>query len=294
MESHLNITVRSVDTFETIHLHFISNQMTIRNLKVILELRTGLPVQLMKLTFLDQGVMDDLTTLKQHDVVSRARLKLYVWDLWTDLVRAVAKNQSAAVFREGVCESMGFENANTRQMTPERRKEWFKTRAFVSLLISAHFGHRALVQELLDAGANVLGKTKNGRNILHIAAANGKNKCIEALLKLDIAELIEEKDSKGETPITSASHNKSASKLLNMFQWNRRTANVVRNMKKPSADNLMAHQVHDSKKTWLSGPYKQRYHSKITAVQEYRGTDLSSKKSDLYERRLKSKKSTAP
>ena len=34
----------------------------------------------------------------------------------------------------------------------------------------------------------MLGKTKNGRNILHIAAANGKNKCIEALLKLDIGE----------------------------------------------------------------------------------------------------------
>lgn len=278
----------AINTNEQFCLPRVVPTTTIINLKVKVELLTGVPVKLQRLSYLDQGDLDDNSTLMFHDVVDKSTLKMKVWNDWIDLVSACAKGQIEQVLKQGVAQDTDFSNANFGQMGAERRRNYLRSRGFVALLVAAHHGHCELVCELIKRGADLLGKTAHGRNILHVTAANGQTKCIKTLLNLGVANLIDEKDCNGRTAISCTAKQNDSSKILYMFRWNLRTANVVQNIKKLKREDLMLHQLHDSSlKTWMRGKYKQHYQTNIEPLQEFRGTAITSKKSDLYEKRAK-------
>ena len=59
-------------------------------------------------------------------------------------------NSCLKVLKEGVDETAGYESPNTLQMSSDRRHSWFKSRAFISLMVATHKGHLGLVKMLLQ------------------------------------------------------------------------------------------------------------------------------------------------
>ncbi|XP_033623084.1 ankyrin repeat domain-containing protein 60 isoform X5 [Fukomys damarensis] len=74
--------------------------MTVRELKEDLDLMVGIPFDLQRLQYLDQGDLMDNTTLKFHDVLPGSTLSLRIWhyDGWTDLVVAAVEGDPSKVF----------------------------------------------------------------------------------------------------------------------------------------------------------------------------------------------------
>ncbi|ELW71187.1 Ankyrin repeat domain-containing protein 60 [Tupaia chinensis] len=74
--------------------------MTVRELKEGLELVAGIPFNLQRLQYLDQGVLMDDTTLRFHDVVPGGVISLCIWHYggWTELVLAAMEGDPSKVF----------------------------------------------------------------------------------------------------------------------------------------------------------------------------------------------------
>ncbi|XP_076427403.1 ankyrin repeat domain-containing protein 60 isoform X5 [Peromyscus maniculatus bairdii] len=144
--------------------------MTVRELKEELDLVVGIPFNLQRLHFLDQGILMDDATLKFYDVIPGAVISLCIWhyDGWTELVLAAVEGDPSKLSCLGISEDTFYRTAN-----------------------SQHF-----------KGANCLGKSPLGRTPLHVIAAMGRMDCIRPLL--EHGAYIHERDSKGETPITIA------------------------------------------------------------------------------------------
>ncbi|XP_006976138.2 ankyrin repeat domain-containing protein 60 isoform X7 [Peromyscus maniculatus bairdii] len=178
--------------------------MTVRELKEELDLVVGIPFNLQRLHFLDQGILMDDATLKFYDVIPGAVISLCIWhyDGWTELVLAAVEGDPSKLSCLGISEDTFYRTANSQHFKGEQWRQWTAQRAFVALYISAHRGHADAVRYLLELGANCLGKSPLGRTPLHVIAAMGRMDCIRPLL--EHGAYIHERDSKGETPITIA------------------------------------------------------------------------------------------
>ncbi|XP_076810225.1 uncharacterized protein LOC143452954 [Clavelina lepadiformis] len=281
MAKHFSIEVNSVETSEVYPVHNVSSSTKIIDLKIKLELIAGIPTHLQRIMYLDQGDMEDNSTLRHHDVVSGARLTMHVWNSWSSLLRASVKGNIKDVMALGVTADSDFHNPNTDQMTPAARKEWFLTRSAIALYIAAHRGHTSLMKALIQSGVDVAAETKHGRNALHVAAASGEEQAVDVLLENGAGHLISKEDFLGETPLqTSATWgHKSAERKLFLFQWRKR-AGKMKKISLVSSNELMAHQLFDStSSTWLYGKQSQLYHSNILPPQEFQGTRIDSKRS---------------
>ncbi|XP_019492706.1 PREDICTED: ankyrin repeat domain-containing protein 60 [Hipposideros armiger] len=197
--------------------------MTVRELKEELDLVAGIPVDLQRLQYLDQGVLMDDTTLKFHDVVPGGIISLCVWryDGWTELVLAAAEGDPSKLSCLGVTEDSFYQTANSQHLKEKQWKKWVSQRAFVALYIASHRGHVEAVQYLLEHGANCLSRTPVGRTPLHVAAAMGQLDCISLLLKYGAST--NDKDAKGMTPVVISrrlnhKHNERQYKML-LLHW---------------------------------------------------------------------------
>ncbi|KAM6163883.1 ankyrin repeat domain-containing protein 60 [Rhynchocyon petersi] len=191
--------------------------MTVRELKEELDLLAGVPFNLQRLQYLDQGILMDDTTLKFHDVVPGGIISLCVWhyDGWTELVLASVEGDSSKLSSLGVTEDSFYRTANSEHLEGKAWKKWTSQRAFVALYITSHRGHSDAVKYLLEHGANCLRKSPVGRTPLHVAAAMGRVDCISLLI--DYGASINEKDAKGETPISIARRLKRKQSERRMF-----------------------------------------------------------------------------
>ncbi|XP_051041415.1 ankyrin repeat domain-containing protein 60 [Phodopus roborovskii] len=178
--------------------------MTVRDLKEELDLMVGIPFNLQRLQFLDQGILMDDAALKFYDVIPGAIISLCIWhyDGWTELVLAAVEGDPSKLSCLGISEDTFYRTANSQHFKGEQWRQWTAQRAFVALYISAHRGHVDAVQCLLELGANCLGKSPLGRTPLHVVAAMGRIDCIRPLLEHGAS--IHDRDSKGETPVTIA------------------------------------------------------------------------------------------
>lgn len=81
------------------------------------------------------------------------------------------------------------------------------------LLLAIESGHKEIAQVLLKAGADKNAKSKDGRNILHMAAQSGKVELVNAVFQ---QKLLESQDNLGNTPLLSAlmRGHKEASEIL--------------------------------------------------------------------------------
>ncbi|KAG8513289.1 Ankyrin repeat domain-containing protein 60, partial [Galemys pyrenaicus] len=213
------------DTGEVFRVANCRGDMTVRELKEELDLLVGIPFDLQRLQYLDQGVLMDDTTLSFHDVVPGGVISLCVWhyDGWTELVMAAVEGDPAKLCGLGVAEGSFFRTANSQHFEEGQWRRWLARRAFVALYVSSHRGHLEAVQYLLEKGADCLGRSPLGRTPLHVAAAMGRLDCITLLLSYGASTSI--KDAQGETPVTVARRlNHSLSeRWMFLFFWKTKT-----------------------------------------------------------------------
>ncbi|XP_041589189.1 ankyrin repeat domain-containing protein 60 [Vulpes lagopus] len=229
------------DTGETFQVANCRGDMTVRELKEELDLLVGIPLDLQRLQYLDQGVLMDDATLKFHDVVPGGIISLCIWhyDGWTELVLAAVEGDPSKLSCLGVDEDSLYRTANSQRFERKQCQDWIARRAFVALYVTSHRGHPDAVQYLLEHGANCLSKTPMGRTALHVAAAMGRLDCINHLL--DYGASIHEKDARGETPMSIARrmNRKLSERRMFLFYWMSRLGtkdpkNLIKNQRFPS------------------------------------------------------------
>ncbi|XP_012511922.1 PREDICTED: ankyrin repeat domain-containing protein 60, partial [Propithecus coquereli] len=211
------LRVRLEDTGEMFRVTNCHSDMTVRELKEELDLMVGIPFNLQRLQYLDQGVLMDGTTLKFHDVVPGGIISLCIWhyDGWTELVVAAVEGDPSKLSCVGVTEDSFYRTANSQHFKDEEWRRWTSQRAFVALYITSHRGHADAAQYLLEQGANCLGRSPLGRTPLHVAAAMGRLDCISLLLKW--GAFIHDKDASGETPTSIACRLNRKQSVRRMF-----------------------------------------------------------------------------
>nr|XP_021500085.1 ankyrin repeat domain-containing protein 60 [Meriones unguiculatus] len=93
------LRVKLEETGELFRVPNCRNDMTVRELKEELDLTAGIPFNLQRLQFLDQGILMDDATLKFYDVVPGAVISLCIWhyDGWTELVLAAVEGDPSKV-----------------------------------------------------------------------------------------------------------------------------------------------------------------------------------------------------
>ncbi|XP_064132508.1 ankyrin repeat domain-containing protein 60 [Loxodonta africana] len=227
-----SMRVRLEETGEVFRVTNCRSDMTVRELKEELDLMVGVPFNLQRLQYLDQGVLMDDATLKFHDVVPGGIISLCIWhyDGWTELVLASVEGDPSKLSCLGITEDSLYRTTNSEHFKGKQWKKWTSQRAFVALYITSHRGHFDAVQYLLEHGANCLSKSPVGRTPLHVAAAMGRVDCISLLLEHGAS--INDKDARGETPISIARrlNRKQSERRMFLIHW------VAKSGAKGSAD----------------------------------------------------------
>ncbi|KAM7125620.1 ankyrin repeat domain-containing protein 60 [Molossus nigricans] len=228
--------------------------MTVRELKVELELIAGIPLDLQRLQYLDQGDLMDDTTLKFHDVVPGGIISLCVWryDGWIDLVLAAVEEDTSKLSCLGVTEDSPYQTAHVQHLGAQQWRMWTAQRAFVALYVASHRGHADAVRFLLEHGialsageekavikqtgfsarvelmkgsqqmitrASCHGQTPMGRTPLHAAVAMNQLDCINLLLQFGASAIA--KDALGVSPkaIARKLNYKQAKQRMALSHW---------------------------------------------------------------------------
>ncbi|KAI8504711.1 Ankyrin repeat domain-containing protein 60 [Branchiostoma belcheri] len=254
-------------------------EMQVWQLKEAVELEAGIPSNLQRLSYLDEGDMHEDSDLRHNDIVQGGTIKLKVWSQWQTLVEAAAEGDIEKVFQLGVTPDTKFRSPTSDYMGPRQRRAWFAERAAVALFIASNRGHLDLMHSLMEEGADVNATTPSGRTALHAAAARGRGECVDILLEKGAR--INAADREGKTALTIAadSNHKKTERHLFLFQWQVRATQMRANGSSQDV-TLKAHQLFDSKTpTWLKGTQGQLYFAQILPPGEFQGTGFSSPKS---------------
>ncbi|CAL1532371.1 unnamed protein product [Lymnaea stagnalis] len=270
----VHVTVEPTE--EKFKLNDVYNDMTVAQLKDEVEIATGIPVSLQRLSYLDEGELPDQSDVRSNDFVPGCTVKLKVWPMYRELVEAVVANDVEWVFKLGVTDPSDYHTPASDYMTKKSRKAWLEERAFVALCLAAHRGYEEIAIKLIETGAKVNMQTPTGKTPLHLASAKGNGEIINTLLSHGADVNME--DHNGNTALTIAERfgSKVCSRNLFQFQWQERAKRI-----KPSKNvPLFAHQYHDSSfPVWKRGKSAQIYVSKILKPGEFEGTALSAPKS---------------
>ncbi|EDO32461.1 predicted protein, partial [Nematostella vectensis] len=259
-------------TGERFLLKKVYAEMKIRELKSYAELVAGIPSNLQRLQYLDEGDMLDDSDLRHNDVVANATVNLKLWRSWDSLVAAVCKGDIEKTFQQDIVISKEWEKLDP--VLYKNKMSACSDRAGVALFIAAHRGQEGLIRKLIDdAKANVNMKTPFGRSPLHAAASQGHSSTIDTMLEKGAD--IDEEDTQGKTPLMVASQCgfKDSERHLFLFQWQTRAAKMK---SKTENKSLMMHQQFDSQfPTWIRGGYAQMYFCQTLPPGEFAGTGFS-------------------
>lgn len=264
-----DIYIRISVTGERFLLKNVHAEMKIRELKCYAELVTGIPSNLQRLHYLDEGDMLNDTDLKHNDVVAGATINLKLWRMWEKLVASVALGSVQDVLKEGITVGKSSDSALSKSKLSSSNE-----RSSVALYIASHRGHNHLLKTLVDeAGADVNMKTPFGRTPLHVAASQGHSNTIDLMLEKGAS--MDESDIQGKTPLMVASQCgfKDSERHLFLFQWQTRAAKTKARKKN---DSLMMHQQFDSAfPVWLRGKHAQKYYCSTLPPGEFAGTGIN-------------------
>jgi hypothetical protein len=246
--------------------------MKVRELKCYAELVVGIPSNLQRLQYLDEGDMMDVSDLKYNDVVAGATIKLKIWRTWESLVAAAARGDIENVFKQDIVVSKEWEKLDP--LLYKTKVAVTSDRAAVALFIAAHRGNVELIRSLIDGTtADVNMKTPFGRSPLHVASSQGHSICIDTMLQKGAS--IDEPDEQGKTPLMIASQCgfKDSERHLFLFQWQTRAAKIK---SRKINTSLMMHQQFDSKfPIWFQGTHAQVYYCQTLPPGEFAGTGLN-------------------
>lgn len=259
-------------TGEKFLLKNVHAEMKIRELKCYAELVVGIPYNLQRLQYLDEGDMLDDSDLRHNDVVAGATINLKLWRMWDTLVAAVCRGSIDQVLNEGVVVEKGWESLDP--LSYRNKVALAKDRASVALFIAAHRGRINLIKSLIDNGeADVNMKTPFGRTPLHAASSQGHSNTIDLMLEKGAS--MDEIDVQGKSALMIASQwgFKDSERHLFLFQWQTRAAKTKH---RRASKSLMMHQQFDSSfPTWLKGKYSQVYFCQTLPPGEFAGTGIS-------------------
>ncbi|KAK6471671.1 stress response protein NST1-like [Huso huso] len=202
-------------------------QTLIGELKDSLELVAGIPSNLQRLSYLDEGDLPNSSTLCFNDIVPGAVITLRVWhyDGWMRLVKAAVEGDVERLKAVGVTAAdSSFSTPNSLQMNAVQRAVWVSQRASCALYISAHRGHHGAVCFLLQNGADVRLKTPLGLTALHVAAAWGRSQCIDELLKHGANIFSEDRQEATAMDYAARHGQKTSIRQLHMFKWKLRSS----------------------------------------------------------------------
>ena len=155
--------------FETI---VVNDQCTSRELKVMCELRFGIPCKLQKFGTGESSskLQDWCSIVRTLELQSEKTITLEVPVWWNKLLCATLNSEPDNVSRRV--------QLPMQQITKERR-------CFVALFMACCLGEENLISQLLSLDIKVASNesTEAGRTLLHAAASGGNVKCVELLMK---------------------------------------------------------------------------------------------------------------
>lgn len=259
-------------TGEKFLLKNVHAEMKIRELKCYAELVVGIPYNLQRLQYLDEGDMLDDSDLRHNDVVAGATINLKLWRMWDTLVAAVCRGSVDQVLNEGVVVEKEWESLDP--LSYRNKVSIAKDRASVALFIAAHRGRNNLIRSLIENGeADVNMKSPFGRTPLHAASSQGHSNAIDLMLEKGAS--MDEVDVQGKSALMVASQwgFKDSERHLFLFQWQTRAAKTKH--RKPSKTLMMHQQFDSSYPTWLKGTYAQIYFCQTLPPGEFAGTGIS-------------------
>lgn len=197
----------------------VSLDMRVTQLRKMLELATGIPYNIQRLTYLDAAELVDNSTLEDNDVVPGGAIDLLVWPTWSNLVEKAIMGQIAEIMELGVCYDIPFSSPITDYMDNETKMAWIEKRAFVVLCIGVHQENVELCDNILPLVKNRNTRTPLGRTPLHIAASQGKSDMLKYLLDKGFKLHAKDKDDKKAIDLASLFGHPESERFLFMSAW---------------------------------------------------------------------------
>lgn len=186
----------------------------ISDIKIRIEQEVGILCELYHLSYLDSVPMDETSQLRDYNVVHRGTLRINVWRMWQELLKAALTGNIKDCF------------ACSRSIAGT--SDWSKYCAWVALYIAAHQGHHNLVAELLKRTSLAINyQSSHGWTALHAAARMGRWKVLCMLIDNGADVRIADKDEATAQDLAKAHGHKKCENSLRFCQWNLQKHSLV-------------------------------------------------------------------
>ena len=234
----------------------ISHRDRVSKVKTRLEKELGILPDMYYLSYLDSAPMEDSSRLVDHDIVEGGTLRINIWRMWQQLMKAAFMGNIKECFD---C-----------SLNIAGKSDWSKYCAWCALYMASHHGHHNLVAELLRRTSLAINfKTPCGWTALHAAARMGQWKVLCMLLNNGADVRITDNEGLTAFQLSCIHGHKKCENSLNFCQWNLQKYHIIAERKldydagnaRQSAFRL-GHQLLDStlnEKLMYRGKYAQLY-----------------------------------
>lgn len=205
---------------ETSHqvLKEVDSRSKVSIIKVRLEQELGILPDMYYLSYLDNVPMEDSSRLCDHDIVNRGMLRINVWRLWQELVKAALLGNIRDCF---AC-----------SLNISGDSDWSRVCAWAALYIASHHGHHHLVAELLKKTNLPINSTSPcGWTALHAAARMGRWKVVCMLIDNGIDVRIADHEGFTAHDLSRIHDHKKCENSLAFCQWNLQKYRIVQERK---------------------------------------------------------------
>lgn len=229
--------------FNEVFIIHVSLDMTVKELKKLVELETGILYDLQRLTYLDEAELVDSTTLRENEIVPGGTLNLSVWYIWLELVERAIMSDIPNLLKLGVSPIIPFSSPITEYMDEKTKLAWTKRKAFVVLCIAANRENLLLCQEMMSCIEKVDMRTPIGRTALHIAASQGRCEMLKLLIEKGAKLNLTDIDGFKPLDIAILFGHQEAERLLFMMNWKMKMERAQAATKKRELFNSLKKEV---------------------------------------------------
>ncbi|XP_041376183.1 uncharacterized protein LOC121388756 [Gigantopelta aegis] len=207
-------------TDDVCSLRNLASGVMIREVRCRLELASGLPAQIYRLTSPDgQYQHEEHRLVLDHNVWDGYILRAKLFDSWVDLFHWVVQGDVDQVYQDGgICFKTGRRmSTNEEQVNAE---EVIRERALVALFLASFYGLVQMCEMLINTGVNVNEQTAFENRALHAACCKDHERIVDVLIQH--GGTLACKNSMGDTPMDVAkkSFSKHCVRKLRMLQLN--------------------------------------------------------------------------
>lgn len=203
----VNLTLKDVDT-----------RCNVTKIKVRIEQEVGILPEMYYLSYLDTVPIEDSCSLRDYDVVHRGTLRVNVWRMWQELLKAALAGNIKDCF------ACSQNIADT--------SEWSKHCAWAALYVAAHCGHHNLVAELLKKASPAINfKSPCGWTATHAAARMNRWKVLCMLIDNGADVRITDDNSATAQDLARIFGHKKCENSLRFCQWNLQKHSIVQKRK---------------------------------------------------------------